>query len=95
MSDTPKFAAAPKPKRFYTAAEVVEHGEKFGIALDKRPVRTPGKALLSVADRRLAQAMAAEWEAQRDVIDAATMPLTRIVNTAIDGVTGREDEIRD
>jgi chaperone required for assembly of F1-ATPase len=34
----------------------------------------------------LAQALAAEWEAQRDVIDPAKMPLTRLANTIIDGV---------
>jgi chaperone required for assembly of F1-ATPase len=34
----------------------------------------------------LAQALAAEWEAQRDKIDPATMPLTRLANSIIDGV---------
>jgi len=34
----------------------------------------------------LAQALAAEWDAQRDVIDPAKMPLTRLANTIIDGV---------
>jgi chaperone required for assembly of F1-ATPase len=34
----------------------------------------------------LAQALAAEWNAQRDVIDPAKMPLTRLANSIIDGV---------
>ncbi len=34
----------------------------------------------------MADAIAAEWEAQRDVIDPAKMPLTRLANSIIDGV---------
>ena len=44
--------------------------------------------------RALADAIAAEWEAQTERIDPATMPLTRLANSAIDGVTGREAEVR-
>jgi chaperone required for assembly of F1-ATPase len=38
--------------------------------------------------------VAAEWQAQGDRIDPAAMPLTRLVNTALDGVIGREAEVR-
>jgi chaperone required for assembly of F1-ATPase len=38
--------------------------------------------------------VAAEWDAQGDRIDPATMPLTRLVNSAIDGIAGREGEVR-
>jgi chaperone required for assembly of F1-ATPase len=41
---------------------------------------------LAMPKRALAQALAAEWNAQRDVIDPAKMPLTRLANTIIDGV---------
>ena len=34
----------------------------------------------------LAEALAAEWDAQEDKIDPATMPLTRLANSIIDGV---------
>ena len=44
--------------------------------------------------RALAEAIAAEWEAQREHIDPATMPLTRLANSVIDGVRGREAEVR-
>ena len=49
---------------------------------------------------RLAQALAAEWEAQRDMIDPAKMPLTRLANSIIDGVeralrSGRRRRSRD
>ncbi len=54
--------------------------------LDGRPVRTPARRTLAVPSVALAEAIAAEWEAQRDMVDPATMPLTRLVNTVIDGV---------
>ena len=54
--------------------------------LDGRPVRTPARRPLAAPTRALAEALAAEWEAQRDVIDPANMPLTRLANTIIDGV---------
>ena len=39
--------------------------------------------------------MAAEWDAQRDVIDPLTMPMTRLANSVIDGVIGRVDAVTD
>ncbi len=36
--------------------------------------------------RELAQALAAEWDAQQDKVDPAAMPLTRLANSIIDGV---------
>jgi chaperone required for assembly of F1-ATPase len=76
----------PLPKRFYKEARVdaVEGG--FAILLDGRPVNTPAKRRLSVPSRELAQALAAEWAGQGETIDPATMPLTKLVNTALDGV---------
>ena len=35
----------------------------------------------------MAQALASEWDAQGDVVDPAKMPLTRLANSIIDGVT--------
>lgn len=74
------------PRRFYERAGAVERDGLHAIALDGRVARTPAKALLAVASAPLADAIAAEWNAQAETIDPATMPLTRIVNSAIDGV---------
>jgi chaperone required for assembly of F1-ATPase len=57
-------------------------------------MRTPAKKALLLPTRKLADAVAAEWEAQTSRIDPATMPLTRLANSAIDGVMGREAEVR-
>jgi len=82
------------PKRFYKEAAVVagDDGE-FVVALDGKPLRTPSRTPLGVRDRDLAEAIAAEWQAQKEKIDPATMPLTRMVNTALDGVTSAQEEV--
>ena len=60
----------------------------FAVLLDGRAVKTPARNPLAVPRRDVAEALAAEWEAQSDEIDPATMPLTRLVNSAIDRVAG-------
>ena len=74
------------PRRFYTEAGLREEAGGFVLVLDGRPARTPGRSPLALPGRAAAAALAAEWQAQRDTIDPATMPLTRLANTAIDGV---------
>lgn len=71
-------------KRFWKVAEAVSQDGGWGIALDGRPVRTPARAPLVVENAALAQAIAAEWTAQQETIEPATMPLTGIANAAID-----------
>jgi chaperone required for assembly of F1-ATPase len=73
-------------QRFYQRAEVAGGDGEFGIVLDGRPVQTPARRPLAAPNSALAQALAAEWDAQRDVVDPARMPLTRLANTIIDGV---------
>src|SRR5690606_37458663 len=58
----------------------------FEVALDERPLRTPGKQPLILPTSGLAEAVAAEWDEQADVIDPHTMPLTRAANSAIEKV---------
>jgi chaperone required for assembly of F1-ATPase len=48
-------------------------------------VRTPGKKLpVIVPAAPIATAMAAEWAAQREFIDPATMPMVRLINSAVE-----------
>ncbi|MCB1506267.1 MAG: ATPase [Hyphomicrobiaceae bacterium] len=84
----------PGPRRFYDAVTIAPEGEAFAVKLDGRQARTPGKNALVVPARALAEALAGEWSAQRQVIDPVSMPITRLVNTAIDGVTGKERAVR-
>jgi chaperone required for assembly of F1-ATPase len=73
-------------RRFYEHAGVEPGEGEFRVVLDGRPVKTPARRPLAAPTEALAQAIAAEWEAQHDVIDPARMPLTRLANSIIDGV---------
>lgn len=75
-----------KARRFWKASQVRPLGDGFEIALDDRPLRTPGKLPLLLPTERLARAVAAEWDTQADVIDPHTMPLTRAANSAVERV---------
>jgi chaperone required for assembly of F1-ATPase len=75
-------------KRFWKTATTVLQDGGWGIALDGRPVRTPARAPLVVPSEELAEAIAAEWNAQGSDIDPAAMPMTGIANAAIDLATG-------
>jgi chaperone required for assembly of F1-ATPase len=82
------------PKRFYQTAGVEAREEQHHLVLDGKPIRTPKKKPLAVPTLPLAEAIAAEWNAQTERIDPATMPLTRYANTILDGIVGREAEVR-
>lgn len=74
------------PKRFYKAVGVVEAADGYAVTLDGRTIKTPKRRALSVPTMALAEAVAAEWEAQGEVIDPHTMPMTQLANTVIDGI---------
>ncbi len=80
-------------KRVYAAVTTRPADGGWGVALDGRPMRTPGKNALILPSEALAAAIAAEWDAQREEIRPATMPLTRLAATAIDRTTAQRDLI--
>jgi chaperone required for assembly of F1-ATPase len=82
------------PKRFYKSV-TVGHGPDggFTILLDGRLVKTPATKPFTAPTRAIADAIAAEWQAQADVIDPTRMPMTRLANSIIDGITERTGEI--
>ncbi|TGQ84022.1 ATPase [Mesorhizobium sp. M8A.F.Ca.ET.207.01.1.1] len=76
----------PLPKRFYKEVSIVPVEAGFAVQLDGRPVRTPGKALLALPTQAAATLVAGEFAEQGETINPVTMPVMRLVNTAIDGV---------
>lgn len=82
-------------KRFWKAASVVELDGRFAVELDGRGVKTPAKRPLHLPTRAMAQAVAAEWDAQEDVINPNTMPATKTANAALDKVTIQHAEVAD
>lgn len=73
-------------RRFYRTAAAVAVDAGHAVRLDDKPVHTPARRLLAAPTLMLAQAIAAEWNAQAELIDPANMPLTRLANAIIDGV---------
>lgn len=80
-------------RRFYASADVAETNEGFVLELDGRPVKTPARRVFSAPTAPLAEAVAAEWNAQGEFIEPARMPLTRLANTVIDGVADARAEV--
>jgi chaperone required for assembly of F1-ATPase len=84
-----------KAKRFWKAASVVEVESGFTVELDGRGVKTPAKQPMRVPTHAMAAAIAEEWDAQVDVINPNTMPVTKTANAAIDKVTVQHAEVAD
>ncbi len=86
-------SAPPKRKRFYKDVGVAEGDGGFTLTLDGKPIRTPSQTIVVVPARVLADAIAAEWNAQQEFIDPLSMPLTRLANSIVQGVAGREQVV--
>jgi chaperone required for assembly of F1-ATPase len=74
------------PRRFYETAATAAVADGYAVRLDDKPICTPARRMLAAPTLALGEAIAAEWQAQKDVIDPAKMPLTRLANAIIDGV---------
>ena len=79
-------SSAPAISRFYKAATSRPDGEGHGVWLDERRLKTPARLPLTVPTATLAEAIAAEWNAQESRILPAAMPLTALANAAIDRI---------
>ena len=90
-----KHARQELPRRFYKEVGVGEVAGGFAVTLDGRSPRTPGQKPVVVPSEKLAASMAAEWETQRELIDPETMPLVRLVNSAIEAGEERAPALRD
>jgi chaperone required for assembly of F1-ATPase len=90
-----KSSRTPLRNRFYKTTGVIEENGGFTVALDGKPVRTPGRRPLAAPVGALAEAMAAEWDAQVELIDPMTMPLTRLAHSVIDGVADNMPAVSD
>ncbi len=82
-------------KRFYKQASSGEVDGGFTVLLDGRAIKTPAKAALVLPSEKLADAVAAEWDAQEEEVAPQTMPLMRYAATAIDRVTPQRQQVID
>jgi chaperone required for assembly of F1-ATPase len=74
-------------KRFYKRVDVGPHGAGHTVLLDDRPIKSPGKSPLALPTEALAKAVAEEWDAQAETIDASSMPMMSFSATTIDRVS--------
>jgi len=80
-------------KRFYKQVSIAPLEDGFGVLLDGKSVKTPARNTLVLPTEKLAQAIAAEWQGQGEEVVVTSMPLLRLANTAIDGVSTNREEV--
>jgi chaperone required for assembly of F1-ATPase len=71
-------------KRWYQYVDVIFKEGGWHIVLDGKPARTPLKNPFIIPSHKLAEAIAAEWDAQGERFDKTTMPLSAYASVAID-----------
>lgn len=75
-------------KRFWDQAAAAPAEDGFAVLLDGRPLRLPGSGPLRLPLPRLAEAVAAEWQAAGGAkggeMSMEEVPLTRVVATALE-----------
>lgn len=77
-------------KRFYKLTSTKKTSDGYLVQLDGKSIKTPSGQELAAPTQALADAIAAEWSAQGETVDPESMPLTQILNTAIDKSRERE-----
>ena len=84
------------PRRFYKLASVAPGEGGWQVLLDGKPVRSPSKRPFVLPTEALAEAIAAEWNAQGEKIAPHSMPLMQFAATAIDRLADdREGTVRE
>jgi chaperone required for assembly of F1-ATPase len=81
------------PKRFYKEASAAEAPGGFALLLDGKQAKTPAKRNLVLPNRKLADAVAAEWNAIDEFIDPSLLPLTKLANLAIDAIADAPEPV--
>jgi chaperone required for assembly of F1-ATPase len=77
-------------RKFYKTAEAGTAPNGYVVRLDGKILKTPLKNTILLDSKPLAEAIAAEWEAQDSILKPAAMPLTQLTNTMIDKSKGED-----
>ena len=62
-------------KRVYKTVIVTEVDDGYSVSLDGKQVHSPGRRPLALPNQALAEAVAAEWDAQIETVDPRQMPM--------------------
>jgi chaperone required for assembly of F1-ATPase len=82
-------------KRFYKSVSTRHSEGRYNVLLDERVLKTPGKMAFSLPTEALAKTVAEEWDAQREKIEPSKMPLTRLLNVALEQTPSRRPDLLD
>lgn len=82
-------------KRIYREVRVAPTGGGWSIWLDARTLQTPARQPLVLPRRGLAEAIAAEWDAQTEKVVPAIMPFMRLAATALDRTAAQRGQAID
>ncbi len=84
-------------KRFWKQVQLVPHDGGFAVHLDGRSVRLPGKTVLCVPSRALAEALVAEWQAAGQTAEGYftpdDLPLTGIAGSMLERIPQARDGV--
>jgi chaperone required for assembly of F1-ATPase len=80
-------------RRVYKTVSLEDIEGRSRLLLDGKPARTPMKLMMETPHRALADAVAAEWDAQVENIFPETMPMTRLLATAIDRIATQREAV--
>ncbi|GAB5511996.1 MAG: ATP12 family chaperone protein [Hyphomicrobiales bacterium] len=96
MVSAQKSMRADLPKRFWKTVTLEQDEGGYQVLLDGRPAKTPGRAALASPSPAIAERMRAEWDAVGERLDPAELPMTKLINVALDqGSDSREAIIKD
>jgi chaperone required for assembly of F1-ATPase len=71
-------------KRVYRQVSLGSGADGLQLLLDGKPALTPARRALALPTPALAEAVAAEWQAQGERVEPETMPLTQLACTTLD-----------
>lgn len=81
-------------KRFYKNVHTTENTDGgYIVLLDEKTVRTPLHNPLILSTKQLAETIAEEWQAQDDILDMNTMPITQLAFTCQDKIATQKDTV--
>jgi len=85
--------AKKKNKRFYKEVGIAALGDGYTVTLDGATLKTPGKLTFVVPHKLMAELAAEEWAAQGKDIVPTSMPVTRLLNVAIEKTPQNRDAL--
>ncbi|HWA49137.1 MAG TPA: ATP12 family protein [Dongiaceae bacterium] len=81
------------PRRFYKSVTVQQGEGGWHVLLDGKVLRSPAKLGFALPTRALADAIAAEWDAQGEKVDPHAMPMMQLAATAVDRIAGDRERV--